>query len=255
MGAQGGVKRKASRACVVHVDDDGNAGRQHKRGRIAPHPFEADYNDHFETSDEAVHDIAYIIEALARSLGKEPSKLRIYDPYYCNGSIVGTWTRAGFPRCYNENEDCYKVWEEGTEPEYDCIITNPPYSGQHKEWCIRHCVESGKPWLLLLPNYCATKQYFTSLIGGAPAFFIIPNNAYIFTHPEGTGYDDSPFHSIWMGSMNRHHANVLSAARRNYAAPLKVEESIEKLKEDKIVPGKRMNPKQRAKLRKKLAAE
>ena len=219
------------------------------RGQIAWHPFESDYNDHFETSDEAVQDVAHIVSALARSLGKRPEDLKIYDPYYCAGNIKDTWRRCGFPQCYNENLDCYAEWANGTEPEYDVIVTNPPFSGEHKEWCIDYCVKSGKPWLLLLPNYCATKNYFSTLTEGHPTFFAIPEAVYQFVHPEGTGHEDCPFHSIWMGSFREKQVNVLSAARRVYTATVKIEESIAKLKQDNIVPGKRPNPKQRKKLR------
>jgi hypothetical protein len=75
---------------------------------------------------------------------------------------------------------------KGTVPEYDILVTNPPYSGDHKERIIKFCAESGelmlwkggrrtishsplpdpwfvlagKPWALLMPNYVANKAYW-----------------------------------------------------------------------------------------------
>ena len=40
------------------------------------------------------------------------------------------------------------------------IVTNPPYSKDHMDRCIRFCCENGKPWLLLLPNYVYRKEYY-----------------------------------------------------------------------------------------------
>jgi hypothetical protein len=38
---------------------------------------------------------------------------------------------------------------------YDVLVTNPPYSADHKERALGFCLASAKPWLLLLPNYVA----------------------------------------------------------------------------------------------------
>jgi hypothetical protein len=38
--------------------------------------------------------------------GKAPKKLRIYDPFYCAGSVVKHLTELGFPQVYNKCEDC-----------------------------------------------------------------------------------------------------------------------------------------------------
>jgi methylase of polypeptide subunit release factors len=64
---------------------------------------------------------------------------RIYDPYYCAGAVVDRLKSLGFHDVYNRNEDCYKVWKERKEPSYDMIVTNPPFSGEPKEKCLRHC--------------------------------------------------------------------------------------------------------------------
>lgn len=59
-----------------------------------------------------------------------------------------------------QKRDFYADVREGTVPDYDILITNPPYSGDHKEKIIKFCVESRRPWALLMPNYVYNKAYF-----------------------------------------------------------------------------------------------
>ena len=40
--------------------------------------------------------------------------------------------RLGFESVYNRNEDFYAAIEAGHTPEHDVLVTNPPYSGEHK---------------------------------------------------------------------------------------------------------------------------
>ena len=51
-------------------------------------PFPTDYNDHFSTTDAALSDLAPGLDLLAAALGKTRSELLIYDPYYCDGSVI-----------------------------------------------------------------------------------------------------------------------------------------------------------------------
>lgn len=39
--------------------------------------------------------------------------------------------QIGFSNVYNKKEDFYKVIENNRVPEYDILITNPPYSEDH----------------------------------------------------------------------------------------------------------------------------
>lgn len=65
--------------------------------------------DHCETSERAYADVAPLLTALAKELGKTPEELAIYDPYYCQGSTVGRLASLGFPRVHNRKEDFYEV--------------------------------------------------------------------------------------------------------------------------------------------------
>jgi hypothetical protein len=45
----------------------------------------------------------------------------------------------------------------GKTPEFDVLLTNPPYSDDHPDRLVRFACASGKPWLLLVPNWVYTK--------------------------------------------------------------------------------------------------
>ena len=134
------------------------------------------------------------------------------------------------------------------------LVTNPPYSGDHKERVVEFCVKSGKPWALLLPNYVATKQYYMAAVAkqggglGQQPFYIVPQRGlkYQYTHPEGTGHSDSPFDSFWFVGG---HALDLDAVRAALSGCTLVR-SVDELRQRGHVPvGKRLNPKQRKRKR------
>lgn len=69
--------------------------------------FTVDYNDHFETPPVAYKDIAPMLHALAATMQKSSSDLTIYDPYWCEGSMVAHLCSLGFPKVINKNRDFY----------------------------------------------------------------------------------------------------------------------------------------------------
>ena len=104
-----------------------------------------------------------------------------------------------------------------TVPEYDVLVTNPPFSDEHKEDILRFALSSARPWwedgwmdqhttewhvrvsclsvclstsFLLLPNYVATKGYFRELQHGLDplqrGFFAVPPLKYITPHHSHT---------------------------------------------------------------------
>ena len=82
----------------------------------------------------------------------------------------------GFLNVYNKNEDFYARIASGSTPEYDILVTNPPYSEDHIEKMLRFCVGSKKPWLALVPNYVYTHPYYN------PVHFIqTPHKASVMT--------------------------------------------------------------------------
>lgn len=118
--------------------------------------------------------------------------------------------------------------------EFDILITNPPYSGEHKPRLLEFLKSSGKPFAILLPVYTATKSYWKNFISpeassgnvssstkspiannkssgmsssnktlpNREVCYLLPPNEYMYYHPEGTGKDTPPFYSAWfLGNM------------------------------------------------------
>lgn len=84
--------------------------------------------DDRETPIEAFRDIISLLRVIGDKTGDNPS---IYDPYYCKGGMKQNLSLLGYENVFNDDVDCYKVWKKREEPDYDVLITNPPYSGDH----------------------------------------------------------------------------------------------------------------------------
>ena len=171
------------------------------------HPFEVDAADHCETPFQAYQDIEPFLFRMALALKKPKDKLRIYDPYFCEGSVAKHLARLGFTSVYNKNEDFYKCIEEKRIPEHDVLLTNPPYSGDHFRRILSFCAKNKKPWLLLLPNFVCRKQYYQPCVGeDVKALFLIPDptKPYRYWAPGRRGFEDrnqakgtTPFETFW----------------------------------------------------------
>ena len=113
----------------------------------------------------------------------------------------------------NENKDFYQQVRANQVPEHDVLITNPPYSGEHKPKLLQYLLERktrppqqvSSPFLLLLPTYTATKSYWRDFVvemqtRTAAAYriqYYMPKDSYNYIHPEGTGKVLPPFYSCW----------------------------------------------------------
>jgi hypothetical protein len=69
--------------------------------------FKVDYNDHFETPRVAYADIVPFLHALSSQVKKTDAELSIYDPYWCEGSMVAHLGSLGFTSVINRNRDFY----------------------------------------------------------------------------------------------------------------------------------------------------
>ena len=91
-----------------------------------------------------------------------------YDPYYCNGRAAVLLRDLGFQDVVHECRDFYKDIESGMIPDHDVLVTNPPYSSDHKERCLDFAMEALKtkdrPFFVLLPNYVAAREYYRKLL-------------------------------------------------------------------------------------------
>jgi hypothetical protein len=185
-------KRKKNKAPKTFTDsndvandlDDDDEG-QHDEKNDYPYPVVAD--DHCESPLEAYQDIKPLLDIFTKSLSKEPAQLSIYDPYFCEGSVVQRLSAVGFPNVYNRKEDFYQSIRLQATPEHDLLLTNPPYSTDHMEKLLQYCVHNNRrPYCLLIPNYVYTKEYFARIVSanGQHMFFISPNKRYLYTTPK-----------------------------------------------------------------------
>lgn len=200
---------------------EGEEADSNESGPSFPYPTNPD--DHCETPLESYQDIAPILDELSKAKGGK-SKLRIYDPYYCNGSVVNHLESLGYEDVYNCKEDCYSVWEANKVPEFDVLLTNPPYSEDHIEKLMKYLTSpsfGAKPFMLLMPQWVHKKDYYISATTGAPndkkrkrdsvssnqcnPFYIVPKKRYVYLPPpdfrEKKASDvhkkSSPFTSMW----------------------------------------------------------
>ena len=79
----------------------------------SPHVFETDALDHAETERRAYCHVAPVLKLLAEKLALKPKDLKIWDPYFCKGTVVQYLAEVGFYKVRNLNEDFYKVQQVG----------------------------------------------------------------------------------------------------------------------------------------------
>lgn len=215
---------------------------------LGRYPYETEYGDHFETSYAAYRDLRPLLSLVATVVGKSKRELAIYDPYYCEGACIRHLRALGFENVRNVKEDFYAsaVYAGLGPPEYDVLVTNPPYSGDHKERIFRFAVACGKPWAVLVPAYVLEKSYFPMSVR---PFFVSPNTgSYDFDHPHGTGHDVSPFESVWVVHLGQRTDALFRRLEHDTTATYR--RTIQDLIKAGVVRGsKRPNPRQRRKRR------
>mmetsp|Transcript_25224 Transcript_25224/g.40795 ORF Transcript_25224/g.40795 Transcript_25224/m.40795 type:complete len:297 (+) Transcript_25224:312-1202(+) len=155
------------------VDGKSRAGEGASRARPR-FPFDPEEKDHCESPFVAYEDVGKLIQEAAEQLGKDRSTVKLYDPYYCAGSVVGRLNSLGFRNVYNKCEDFYEMIRKGTTPEFDILVTNPPYSGDHVQKLLEFASGCKKPFFLLLPNYVYTKSYYQEAIGKTRVAYLFP---------------------------------------------------------------------------------
>ncbi|KAJ8605155.1 hypothetical protein CTAYLR_000505 [Chrysophaeum taylorii] len=165
--------------------------------------FAADPDDHCETPSEAYADVAPALEWLASRCGKTRGTVHLYDPYWCAGGVKSRLGELGFERVANDNVDCYATWDDR---EYDVLVTNPPYSGDHIARLARYCAVPGCKWLWLVPEWTHKKEEFVAALDGRVPLYLSPEKRYVYAPPPNmrakkrsdTHKKTAPFHSIWI---------------------------------------------------------
>ncbi|KAL7487849.1 hypothetical protein ACHAW6_013424 [Cyclotella cf. meneghiniana] len=172
------------------------------------HAFEANPLDHCETPLCAYQHIQPVLKHIAQKLNVPPFQLRIWDPYYCDGTVKRHLAYLGFDNVINQNIDFYQRIKENDIPDHHVIVTNPPYSENHIEKLIHFVTnKNDKPFCLLMPNWVARKTEYTSLMGKATnqLLYISPIQPYTYTmpswnqkpeHVQETG-ETTPYLSSW----------------------------------------------------------
>jgi hypothetical protein len=177
---------------------------------IASFPYPTEEDDHCESPKEAYEQIAPLLHKFALLIGKAPSTVLIYDPYYCNGSTKTYLNSLGFDNVYHKKEDCYAVWK--TPFEWDILVTNPPYSGDHMERLLKYITATNRAWFLLAPQFYHKKDYYIECLQRSAnrarrhPFYLVPRSRYVYIPPKGfrakkspsdTHKKSSPFNSMW----------------------------------------------------------
>jgi hypothetical protein len=214
---QQAAKRKPKKAPIRH-ESVGSGISQGGRGGDGQWNFEVEYNDHFETPQQAYVDLLQVLKHAAKDVGKTMEDLIVYDPYYCNGRVVSLLNNVGIRNVVNQNRDFYEDIRSHSLPgeplllsllssqclsEFDILVTNPPYSGEHKQQLIQYLSTIAKPFALLLPAYTATKAYWRDFVQQENVrwkvkgpfdsiIYLLPPVSYEYSHPEGTGPHPSP---------------------------------------------------------------
>eukprot|EP00756_Hemistasia_phaeocysticola_P060495 Hpha_TRINITY_DN4078_c0_g1::TRINITY_DN4078_c0_g1_i1::g.63645::m.63645 len=181
-------------------------------------PFPTNYGDHFETPEVAYSHIAPWVKEATRE--KEEGQNDVYDPYFCSGAAAAKMRKAGLgSEIYHKREDFYKL---SPKPRYCCLVTNPPYSDDHKERLLQYLLDRPGPFCLLLPAWVASRAYWRQYLWAgcsgregvrlkeaegvavpatmervAGVVYVVPEVDYSYNHPDGAGQKNSPFRSVW----------------------------------------------------------
>ena len=91
--------------------------------------------------------------------------------------------QLGYSQVINENRDFYLDIRKQQVPAYDLLVTNPPYSGEHKIHLMQYLQSkqhNNRPFALLLPLYTITKSYWKDYVtfAGQVSELLLPSTSY-----------------------------------------------------------------------------
>lgn len=115
------------------------------------------------------------------------------------GSVISKLGSLGFKKVTNRCEDFYATIAEGCVPAHDVVVTNPPYSADHMERILRFCSQQNgtTPWLVLMPHFVYTKNYYENALGGATPFYIAPHKRFVAPLPVRVSRTDQLPFILW----------------------------------------------------------
>lgn len=191
--------------------------------------FEVIDSDCAETPLIAYKHIAPLLKSVSRAKKKTPSTLNIYDPFYASPNLTKRLASIGFSSVYNRQEDFYDPLSGPSESDHDVTVTNPPYSGDHIENTFRYCVNTGKPWFILVPSWVYFKPWFKEVVGlDQIVFFVMQaeGKRYDYVTPQTVLSSDkndrrsrtAPFMSMWYCSFGNLPSDQQQAMIQEYIA-------------------------------------
>ena len=86
--------------------------------------------------------------------------LSIWDPYYCAGKVKVHLMNLGFTNVVNENQDFYAVANTPRQPEFDVLLTSPPYSDGRSDKKLRFKKQSTSAEIFFLRQ----REFFIRLL-------------------------------------------------------------------------------------------
>ena len=189
-----------------------NSTQQPQTCSSSRHAFKTNSLDHCETPFCAYQHIQPVLEMISKQLNVQPSKLKIWDPYYCDGKVKQHLESLGYQHVINENVDFYQRIQKNTIPMHDVLLTNPPYSDDHIERLLDFVInQNDKPFCLLMPNWVARKAEYKSITKDTNLIYLSPVAPYTYTMPTWnvkpvhvdkiTG-ETTPYFSSWYISLN-----------------------------------------------------
>lgn len=148
-------------------------------------PKAAGRSDIFQTPPHAVRMLSGFI----------PKEWKIWEPACGEGQIVNTLREEGRRVIDTDIQTGFDFLSSlRPRPEYDMLVTNPPYTTKDK-WLAR-CYELGKPFALLLPITALGEQKRVAMFKKNGIQLIMPPERIMFRSPNGTE-DGTWFYSAW----------------------------------------------------------
>jgi len=110
-------------------------------------------------------------------------------------------------------------------PEYDVVLTNPPYSEDHIDRIVAFCAQQTKPAFLLLPAHVISKPYYASYLaaGNRPIYVVPKTGRFTYNSPQDASQGlhakrIAPFASFWYIDLKNLRGAVLTELSRARAA-------------------------------------
>ena len=135
-------------------------------------------NDSYETPNEAINDLLSLIDL---------KKKVIYEPFYASGASGDYLKSLGY-KVIHEPVDYFT-----NNFNYDCILSNPPFSIKRK--IFEKLLVDQKPFILLMPLDVMCSKMYKPFV--RESSFIIPSSRVNYKINGRNLKTACPFNSIW----------------------------------------------------------